>query len=150
MSQAWAGPGWVVKGTGRSAYAEAASQDPGSHLRLACEDTVTLYLYPPRGWRGAKLDDVTLILDGERIVVSADGVDRGVVLSDLPSGTVGTTKALRARMIRSRSLVIAGAATGAISRGKLTFGLEDAAGAITEFERRCPAARDAASAARPA
>jgi hypothetical protein len=106
---------------------------------MACEAGASLYFYPPREWSGAKLDDVALIIDGKRIVVAADPVDRGIVLSDLPGEAVGTSPTLRARMKQGRSLLITGTATHAIASTKLTFGLHGAREALTEFERRCPA-----------
>jgi hypothetical protein len=116
---------------------------PGGLLRLACEETLTLYLYPPGGWDGTKINDVVLTIDGERAPVVADAVDRGVLLSDAPGGAVGITEALRTKMKRGRSLLISGAPARQITRARLTFPLEDARKAIPTFEQRCRQARSA-------
>ena len=137
-------PSWVVKGTGARAYAEVASRMPGSTLRIACEETVTLYVYPPRGWDGGKINDVVLTIDGEPAPVVADAVDRGVMLSDAPGGAVGITEALRRKMKKGRSLVISGPPTRHITPARLTFALEDAARALSTFEQRCRVGRHSA------
>jgi hypothetical protein len=138
-SQVSAGSSWIVKGAGPRAFVEAASRVPGSKLHLACENGVSLYFYPPRGWNGATLSGVALVIDGERVVVTSDAVDRGLIVSDLPGEAVGTSPALRARFKRGRSLMIVGKPADAIAMGKLTFDLSGAMEAISEFERRCPA-----------
>lgn len=130
---------WTARGSGSRAVAEAASQVPGSRLRLSCEETAKLYLYPPRAWDGNNLDPTYLDIDGERIAVTADPVDEGVILSDRPNGAVGVTASLLARMKRGRVLVISGPATARIVPAQLTFPLGDAAQAIASFERSCGA-----------
>lgn len=65
--QARAAAKWVAKGSGQNAYAETASQQPGSRLRFNCEETVTLHFYPPRKWDGTKAFEIVVSIDGERV-----------------------------------------------------------------------------------
>lgn len=132
---------WQARGSGSRVYAETASRSPGSRLRLSCEETVKLYLYPPRGWDGNNLDPTLLEIDGNAVSVMVDPVDDGVILSDRSDNGVGITARLRARMKGGDTLVISGPATARIPAGQVTFSLNDAAPAISSFERNCPAAR---------
>lgn len=143
-SFAQAEPAWRVRHGNGQMWAEVASQTHGSTLSVQCDEankSISLTVQPPASWNGNAGYKMNILVDDKPFAVMVDGIDNGVVLSNLAKDKIGIDRPLRHAMKAGHLLVLDGPPAAGIPGEQRSFSLDGASAAITRIESGCPGVR---------